>query len=197
MGAHSTPPGAGAGHLAAPRWEDPAGGGAGPRQAGPKVAAGAGHLPQAVMPRVRGREVSKGGTGAAGRGERGKAPRQAGRAPGSWERQAAETGGHMAAQGSVSRSAARLLRGPLGSAVTPPHPPPVWKRNTCTPFQTNAPGHRRQPPSQDHSSSRAQAGHNPELRGRARPLHPPRALVMPWVCGGWEGLGGVGGRPPH
>lgn len=138
MGAHGTPPGAGAGHLAALQWEDPAGGGAGPRQAGPEVTAGAGRLPQAVMPRAWGREVSKGGTGAAGRGEHGKAPRQAGRAPGSWERQAAETGGHTAAQGSVSRSAARLLRGPLGSAATPPHPPQCGK-GTPAPLSKQTP----------------------------------------------------------
>lgn len=85
------------------------------------------------------REVSKGATGAAGGGGGGVGQHQ-GRWQGrrSRERRKAETGGRREPGGSVSCSAALLLRGPQGSAVTP-LPPLSAEKEHPRPFPNEGP----------------------------------------------------------
>ena len=156
---------------AAPQWREPAGGGDGSRQAGPEVAAGA----QCVGRCPADNE---------GRREHGKAPRQGGRVPGPGSNGQPRLGDAGQPWG---------LWEPLRSPAPPrpsglscdSSPSPQCRKGTPAPLPKRRPqGTGGQPPSQDHGSPWAQAGHNPELRGRACRLHPPRALVTslrrPW-----------------
>ena len=184
VGAHKTPPGVGAGHLAAPRWGDPTGGGAGPRQAGPEVAVGAGRLPQAVMPRVRCTEVSKGvnkGNGQGGRVEKRQGRLAGPQGPGSDSRRNWGTHGSL---GLCEPLCSPAPPGPPGlSCYSSPSPPSVEKEN-LHPFPNKCPW-AQETATQDHSLSRAQAGHNPVGPSPPAPPAPgPRDALGVWGPGG-------------
>lgn len=154
-----------------PQWREPAGGGDGPRQAGPEVAVGA-HC------------VGRWPADNEGRREHGKALRQGGRVPGPGSNGQPRLGdaGQPWGLWEPLRSPAPLRPSGLSCDSSPS---PQCGKGTPAPLPKRRPqGTGEQPPSQDHGSPWAQAGHNPEIRGRARRLRPPRALVTslrrPW-----------------